>query len=46
LAAAAANIRRNTLYKRTKHVTTKHSPLNMHANAKTYYPYTAIQPMK
>jgi len=35
LAAAAANICRYTLSKTTTHVTTKHSPLNKYANAKT-----------
>ena len=37
LAAATANICTNTLSKTTTHVTTKYSPLNMHANAITAF---------
>jgi len=33
--ALAANICKNTLSQTTTHVTTKHSPLNKYANAKT-----------
>ena len=38
----AANICRNTIYKTTTHITTKHSLLNKRANTKTSIPYRSM----